>query len=87
VIAALGDPARPGDSRVALDTALTNLGRIMLRTGRHAEARSRFQEAYLVNRQNLAAIFYLVELDPELTSGRYFTISELLGAEGEDGGG
>lgn len=87
VINALGDMSRAGDSRVTLDTALTNLGRIMLKTGRHGEARSRFQEAYLVNRQNLAAIFYLVELDGELTSGRFFSISEMLGEKGGEGGG
>ncbi len=87
VIEALEDPARPSDNRVTLDNALTNLGRILMRAGRHGEARSRFQEAYLVNRLNRAAVCYLVELDPQLTSGRFFTISELLGeAGGADGG-
>jgi len=87
VVEALGDPARPSDNRVTLDNALTGLGRILLRAGRHGEARLRFQEAYLVNQQNRAAVCYLVELDAQLTSGRFFTISELLGEEGGADGG
>jgi tetratricopeptide (TPR) repeat protein len=87
VLEALADPLRPGDRRVMPDNALTNLGRILLKTGRFTEARSRFQEAYLVNRENRVAMFYLIELDGELTSGRFFTISELLGEEEGDEGG
>ena len=85
VIEALADPARSRDTRVVKDTVLTNLGRIMLNSGKYAEARLVFQDAWLINRQNRVAAFYLIELDAGLTSGRFLPLSALLG--GGVGGG
>ena len=85
VIEALDDPARSRDARVVKDTVLTNLGRVMLHSGKYAEARLVFQDACLINRQNRVAVFYLIELDARLTSGRFLPISALTG--GGAGGG
>ncbi|MFC1629100.1 fused MFS/spermidine synthase [Gemmatimonadota bacterium] len=85
VLEALNDPSRLQDSRVVRDNVLTNLGRVMLHSEQYAGARLAFQEAYLINRQNRVAAFYLIELDSARTSGRFIPISALI-REGSDGG-
>ena len=85
VLEALDDPTRPRDTRVARELVLTNLGRVLLTMEKYSEARLVFQEAYLINRQNKVAVFYLIELDGEMTSGRFLPISAFIG-EGPEGG-
>ncbi|MFC1500540.1 fused MFS/spermidine synthase [Candidatus Zixiibacteriota bacterium] len=85
VLEALNDPSRPRDIRVTRDNVLTNLGRVMLHSEQYSEARLVFQEAYLINPQNRVAVFYLIELDAEMTSGRFLPMSAFITGVPEGG--
>jgi len=85
VLDALDDPERPRDTRVVRENVLIHLGRVLLTMGNYTEARLVFQKAYLINRQNRVAVFYLIELDVDLGSGRFLPRSALIGERSEGG--
>jgi tetratricopeptide (TPR) repeat protein len=59
------------DPRTPPDQVLTFLGRALVDSGRGEEAREAFRDAYRLNPQNAIAAFWIVELDEDLTSGRF----------------
>ena len=70
--------AMPPDLRISPSYILSYLGRVQLVRGEYQEARATFQAAWLLDPENTAAAFWANELNPETSSGRFFSVTSIM---------